>query len=613
MSRIFGVLHFDAAPGEAMNRLGRAMGLCPDWPVAAVEEGPCALAAAGNAPQLGRFGQIVCVLDGQALGGLGDAGRSMAEGFAETTAKRGFEQALTAHAGEFAVAAYDTREEVLWLGRDRIGVRPLYYAHFQGGFAFSQRPGPLLRLPGVSGEVNRRFAALFAASHYRTIDNDPQASPYAAVSQLPAGCLLRVDRRGVRLSRWWRLADAPVLTGGFEDLAQRYAELLSQAVGERLGAAERPGFTLSGGMDSSSILATAVRLTGQTQRAFTAVYDDRTFDESEEAADMVGPAVSQWHAVRLGHVELFDLVREMVAAHDEPVATATWLAHWRICQEAAGQGCTHLFGGLGGDELNAGEYEYFFYHFADLRAAGREDVLDREIEGWARHHDHPVWRKNRAVAEDGLARLVDFAQPGRCLPDRRRIERYRRALRPEYFDLGGFEPVMDAPFRSYLLNRTWQDISLEAAPCCLRAEDRQTRAFGLVNVDPFYDHRLVEFMFRVPGTFKIREGVTKVLLREAMRGTLPEATRTRVKKTGWNAPAHIWFTGRQADRLREMVGSPSFKAAEIYDVGEVARLLDEHCAIVASGRPAENHMMFFWQLLNLETWLNVVASRGDVP
>lgn len=613
MSRIFGILQHDGTPREPLDRLGRAMGLCPDWALAAVDEGPCALAAAGKPPQTGRFGPVVCVLDGQALDGTGDAGRTMAETFAEAAAKRGFEQALAAHAGEFAVAVFDAREDVLWLGRDRIGVRPLYYANFQGGFAFSQRPGPLLRLPGVSGEINRRFAALFAASHYRTIDNAPGESPYAAVSQLPAGCLLRVDRRGVRLSRWWRIADAPVLAGGLDELAQRYAELLSQAVGERLAAAERPGFTLSGGMDSSSVLGTAVRLTGQTQRAFTAVYDDRTFDESEEAADMVGPAVSQWHAVRLGQVNLFDLVREMVAAHDEPVATATWLAHWKICQEAAKEGCTHLFGGLGGDELNAGEYEYFFYHFADLRAAGREDLLDREVEGWARHHDHPLWRKNRGVAEDGLSRLVDFSQPGRCLPDRRRIERYRRALRPEYFDLCGFEPFMDAPFASYLLNRTWQDISLEAAPCCLRAEDRQTRAFGLVNVDPFYDHRLVEFMFRAPGTFKIREGVTKVLLREAMRGTLPEATRTRVKKTGWNAPAHIWFTGKQADRLREMIGSPSFKAAEIYDVREVARLLDEHCAIVASGRPVENHMMFFWQLLNLETWLDVVASRGDVP
>ncbi|MHC1791844.1 asparagine synthetase B family protein [Solidesulfovibrio sp.] len=609
MSRIFGVLQYGGVPRESLDGLGRTMGLSRNWALADVDAGPCALAAAGNPPQVSRFGPVVCVVDGQALGDAGQAGRTMAE----TVAEHGFEQALAAHAGEFAVAAFDAREEVLWLGRDRVGIRPMYYATFQDGFAFSQRPGPLLRLPGVSGEINRRFAALFAASHYRTIDNDPQASPYAGVRQLPAGCLLRVDRQGMRLSRWWRIADAPVLTEGLDALAQRYRELLSQAVGTRLAAAGQPGFTLSGGMDSSSILGTAVRLTGRTQQAFTAVYDDRTFDESEEAADMVGPAVSHWHAVRLGQIDLFGLVREMVAAHDEPVATATWLAHWEICRKAAGAGRTHLFGGLGGDELNAGEYEYFFYHFADLRAAGQEEALAREIQGWASHHDHPVWQKNRAVAEDGLARLADLSKPGRCLPDRRRIERYRQALRPEYFDLCSFEPFMDAPFTSYLHNRTWQDISLEAAPCCLRAEDRQTRAFGLVNVDPFYDHRLLEFMFRVPGTFKIRDGVTKVLLREAMRGTLPEATRTRVKKTGWNAPAHIWFTGKQAGRLRDMIGSPAFRAAEIYDVREVTRLLDEHCAIVASGRPLENHMMFFWQLLNLETWLGLVASRGEGP
>ena len=100
---------------------------------------------------------------------------------------------------------------------------------------------------------------------------------------------------------------------------------------------------------------------------------------------------------------------------------------------------------------------------------------------------------------------------------------------------------MDRPFSSYLKNRTYQDLFRETAPCCLRAEDRQGEAYEIRQVDPFFDHRLAEFMFRVPGNMKIRDGITKRLLREAMKGILPEETRTRVKKTGWNAPAHVWF------------------------------------------------------------------------
>jgi asparagine synthase (glutamine-hydrolysing) len=147
----------------------------------------------------------------------------------------------------------------------------------------------------------------------------------------------------------------------------------------------------------------------------------------------------------------------------------------------------------------------------------------------------------------------------------------------------------------------------ETAPCCLRAEDRHTTAFGLERFDPFFDHRLVEFMFRVPGTMKIRDGVTKVLLRRAMSGILPEETRTRVKKTGWNAPAHVWFTGRGLERLRDLVASQSFRDHGVYDTAVTERLIDEHAAIVASGAARENHMMFLWQLLNVETWLSRVC------
>jgi asparagine synthase (glutamine-hydrolysing) len=116
-------------------------------------------------------------------------------------------------------------------------------------------------------------------------------------------------------------------------------------------------------------------------------------------------------------------------------------------------------------------------------------------------------------------------------------------------------------------------------------------------------------MFRVPGTMKIRAGVTKYLLREAMRGVLPEETRTRIKKTGWNAPAHLWFSGTGREQLLDLVGSQRFRERGIYDSAEVARLVDEHEAIIEAQQPRENHMMFLWQVLNLELWFQEVVDR----
>jgi asparagine synthase (glutamine-hydrolysing) len=517
--------------------------------------------------------------------------------------RHGFAGALERINGDFAIALYDAATSTLWLGRDRFGFKPLYYTVTPNGFAFASRPAALLALPGVSRDLNRQFVALFAASHYRYFDNQPEQSPYAAVSQLPAGHVLKHRDGRATVTAYWRLHPDADFERREEDLASEYRDLLLDAVGLRLRAAEKPAFTLSGGMDSSSVLASAVRQLGSRQDAYSVVYDDRAYDESAEIQTMLDAAVSCWHPVAIGTPDVPTIVDRMIAVHDEPVATATWLSHYLLCDHVRNDGFGSLFGGLGGDELNAGEYEYFFFFFADLAATGCDGLLDRETAKWIEYHDHPIFRKSVASMRDGLMRLVDRSRPGVNRPDPRRMFRYAGALDPSYFDLERFEPIMDAPTTSYLKNRTYQDLFRETAPCCLRAEDRQATAAGLDHYLPFLDHRLVEFMFRVPGTMKFRHGVTKHLLRLAMRGMLPDDTRTRVKKTGWNAPAHIWFSGRGAETLRDIVSSARFRARGIYRPVEVMRIIDEHEAIVCSGRQVENHMMFLWQLLNLELWL----------
>lgn len=613
MSRIAGFISLEDSYQQStlLDKMLAALQLRNEWQpraglLANVSLGWCGERALGWVNKDG----LITVIDG-AIYNRGDwpQAPSDAELLASLYTRYGFEGALQQINGDFAAALYDAQLDALWLGRDRFGLKPLYYLTTPEFFAFASQPGALLTLPGVSREVNRQFVALFAASHYRTFDNDPEKSPYAAIAQLPAAHTLRFSGGQLIKTRYWSLQNLPNFTESEAELAERYRELLLDAVSLRVKSAQKPAFTLSGGMDSSSVLASAVHATGTKQHAFSTIYVDKTYDESDEIKSMLDTTVEQWHALRVGTPDVFNLVRRMIAVHDEPVATATWLSHFLLCQEAADQGFGGLFGGLGGDELNAGEYEYFFFFFADLQAAGRQADLQHETEKWILYHDHPIFRKSFEVMQSGLARLVDLSQPGRCLPDRQRLSRYLAALNPDYFDLAHFEPVMDHPFTSYLKNRTYQDIFRETIPCCLRAEDRQTAAFGLDNFLPFFDHRLVEFMFRVPGSLKISSGVTKRLLREAMHGILPEETRTRVKKTGWNAPAHVWFAGTGRESLLDLVHSQSFRERGIYKLAEVERLVAEHEEIVSSGQLKDNHMMFLWQLVNLELWLSALDEQ----
>ncbi len=572
-------------------------------------------------PNVAQHGPLTVVADSQMW---------TASAIVALVEKHGFVEALGHLDGDFAIAAYDSSTNTAWLARDRFAVKPLYFAVLSDGrpiapdspaarggdahgrdvsIAFASRTRALLEVPGITRAPNKGFVARFAGLHYRTFDNLPDESPYADIAQLPASTWLSFRGGKVERGVYWALAQQPDLADDEATLARRYRELLLDAVGRRRRLAHKPAFTLSGGMDSSSVIACSVHTTGQKEHAFSTVYHDVTYDETAEIRTILEPTVEKWHPIKIGDPDLADVIPKMLAVNDEPIATATWLSHYLLCEATREAGFGTLFGGLGGDELNAGEYEYFFYFFADLAASGDEAKLSHETAKWVEYHDHPIFKKSPEVMRAGLSRLVDLRVPGRCLPDPARLARYRDYVDPSYFDLSSYRPIMDEPFTSYLKNRTYQDIFRETAPCCLRAADRQATAHGIDISWPFFDHRLSELMFRVPATQKIRDGVTKHLLREAMAGIVPEATRTRIAKTGWNAPAHVWFaTGSGRTLVLDLLATKSFTERGLYDIAKVRTLLDEHRDIVVDKRPVDNHMMFFWQLVNLELWLRAATS-----
>jgi asparagine synthase (glutamine-hydrolysing) len=578
------------------------------WSRHVLAEGPAALGWTGaHHANIVRTASVIATLDGRFYNReeLPEAASDAAR-LAELYLRHGIEAALARINGDFVFALFDAARGTLYAGRDRFGLKPLYWARTKDGIAVASRPRALLALPGVTSTPDREFVARFAACHYRAFDNPVERSAYADIARIPAATVIAFEAGGTSKScRWWDLKDCADFSDSEAQLAERYRDLLLDSVKRRVDGTKAPAFTLSGGLDSSSVLSCAVAVTGVPQIAYSSTYADPTFDESADIGPMLGGKVADWRTVPLGNdVDVPGIVKRMVDVHDEPVATATWLSHFLLAEKVAEDKRDALFGGLGGDELNAGEYEYFFFYFADLHAAGAVQELEHEIAGWAQHHDHPIWRKNREAALAGVRRLTDPLHPGRVRTDRERLERYWPALSADWYDLSGYEPVLDHPFSSALKNRTYQDIYRETVPCCLRAEDRHATHFGLERLDPFFDHRLVELMFRVSGRYKIRDGITKRLLRTAMAGILPDETRLRIKKTGWNAPAHVWFMGRGLDQVRDMVRSRRFRERGIYNLFEVERLIEEHAACVLDPQPRENHMMFFWQLVNLETWMS---------
>lgn len=604
MARLAGIA--GAGPSERQLALAASMLARIGEAGATLAAGPAVLAGSDGCGLHDDPG-FALVVDGTIdddVGPPGDPGRPVAARFAAALRGRPAEAPLARLDGDFVVVWADASDGTVRIARDRFGVRPLYYAEHGGALAWASRPASLFVLPFCRPAARPRAVAAFAAANYRFFDNEEGASPFEGVRQLPPGHLLT-----------WRPGGpatvAPFATFGgeaesdepVEALAPRYAELFREAVARRLRRARRPAFTLSGGLDSSSVVTTARSLLGGDVTAVSTVYDQRAYDESREIRDVLDTGGVAWLAVEVAPRDLFAEIADLVALHDEPVPTVTWLAHARLCREVAARGHDVLFGGLGGDEQHAGEYDYFFYRFADIAAAGDRALLDHEIACWQRHHDHPVHRKTPAVAEAMRLVLTDPSRPGACRANRRLLDRYRDALAPGRLDLDALAIEPPVAAASYLASHTLNELFRNTMPCCLRASDRNAHAAGLGTAHPFLSAPLLSFMLRVPGGMKIRDGVTKWFLRQAMRGTLPEATRTRIEKTGWNAPAHEWFAGPLFEPLLDLVASRRFREREIYDTGRLEALIREHREIVRSGAARDNHMMLLWQVVNLDAWL----------
>lgn len=522
------------------------------------------------------------------FGGLVHNPEEFPRGLAAAIAARGTDSVLRALNADFAIAVHDARDGSLTLARDRFGIRPLYH---RGGLPFASRPRCFADLT-----PRPDYMMTVAAANYRLLDVFPERSPYVGIDRLPAGHLWR----GV--AKPYASFEAKPLPGGIDAQAEAYRELLRDAVGRRLRHAAAPAFSLSGGLDSSSVTMLAHGLLGRTVNATSSIYGGGAYDEAREINDVVQTGACDWHPVALAEPDLVGEVSRLVRQHDEPIATVTWMAHAALCRSAAARGHDSLFSGLGGDEQHAGEYDYFFYHFADLAAAGESALRDHEIACWVRHHDHPVHRKSAAVATRRAAQLTDPRHPGQCRLDAGLLVAYRHLV-PALTDPVALVPTLPRPTKSYLSSHSLNELLLNTMPCCLRASAASADAAGLKTLHPFLDHRLFDAMLAVPGREKITDGITKQFVRRAMRGVLPEATRTRITKTGWNAPADRWFAGPWREPTLDLITSRAFREMGLYDPVAVEALVADHVAIVHDGNKRQNHAMPLWQLVNLTLWM----------
>ncbi|OMJ31491.1 asparagine synthetase B [Sphingomonas sp. Sph1(2015)] len=502
--------------------------------------------------------------------------------------------------GMFAFAVHDAKAGTLFLARDRLGVKPLHWAELpDGAVAFASEMKGVLAHP-----LFRRRPDIRAVEDYLAFGYVPDdASIVAGVHKLPAGHFLLIERgRAVPAPRqWWDVDFSNRENGSAAQLGEGLLARMREGVISRMVADVPLGAFLSGGVDSSGVVALMAEASPRAVRTCTIGFDEAGLDERSHAR-LVAQRFATDHAERVVQPDDFALIDTLVAQFDEPFADASALATYRLCQMAR-EHVTVALAGDGADEMLMG-YRRHIFHAGEERVRGLFPAeFRRSVFGtlgrfypkadWA---PRPLRAKTtlQALGMDGAeayARAVGVTGPEArarlfsaearaALGGHRAEDRYIAAMR-------------DAPARDAMDRVQYADMKIWLPGDILTKTDRMSMAVGLEAREPLLDHRLVEYAARLPLSMRLRGGQGKWLMKKVLEPYLPRDILYR-PKMGFVTPISAWFRGALADEAARLEESGLLRETGWFDLTELGRLAADH----RSGRA--EHGRTLWQMLMLE-------------
>jgi asparagine synthase (glutamine-hydrolysing) len=517
----------------------------------------------------------------------------------------------------FGLAIWDSRRQVLFLARDRMGIKPLHYVEDGGRLLFASELKALLRDPGVGRTVD-----LAALRDYLSLEYVPTPrSILAGVRKLPPGHTLtwrKADGR-VQLRQYWdpdlSASERPAPARSLDELAAELRQVLKASVRRELLSDVPVGVFLSGGIDSSAVAAMMAELTPGNVKSFSIGFADASFDESAHARRVARHLGTDHHELRLEPHMLTDLVPKITTLLDEPMADASIIPTY-LLSEFARRDVKVALGGDGGDELFAG-YPTLQAH----RLAGYYELLPRIL----RSRIVPAAVNLLPVNRDNLS--FDFKAKrfvlGAGRPLAERHSRWLGAFTAEEIDglltpevaaeLTRLDPTdlvaehLAAQGASLPLNQVlYLDMKLYLENDILVKLDRASMMASLEARVPILNVEFVEFANSLPIDLKLNRLRSKFLFKHALRPLLPAEIIERPKK-GFGIPIAKWFRGPLRDQLQETLSPDRIRREGFFEAAATQRLVDDHLA----GRRDNRKQL--WTLFVFERWLETYASAGAKP
>ncbi len=569
--------------------------------------------AGGDQPIASEDGQVLVVFNGEIfnfralraeLAGYGHrfATESDTEVIVHAYEQWGDDALLRLH-GMFAFALWDRRRERLLLARDRLGKKPLYWHHGAHGLLWGSELKCILAAPWVERRVD-----LTALHHYLTLQYTPDPlTMFAGIQQLPAAHKLTVEGRGApRVERWWQLDFEPKLAISDAEAVEQARALLGEAVERRLVSEVPLGAFLSGGIDSSVIVALMAERMAEPVKTFSIGFEEARFSETRYARAVAERYATDHHEFTFRPADLVATVEAVVEACDEPLADPACLPLYELARQTR-RHVTVALCGDGGDETLAGYRRYALDRLLRPYGALPEWVTQRFVPAAAALLPDPAWLPEDRSPIAGVKRLAQWAAVtpkaslvrwGSYFSHADKLALYAGRVREALACVDTAEVLAaayDEARATSQLDRTLHaDHVTYLAGDLLPKTDRMTMAHAVEARAPLLDEAWVEWTARLPERFKVRGGQGKWLLKAAFADKLPPAVAARGKQ-GFGVPVGHWLRGELRGWARERLLGDA-RLAEWFEPAAVERLLAEH----DGGRV--NHGKRLWALLIFAVW-----------
>lgn len=512
--------------------------------------------------------------------------------------------------GMFAFGLWDARQQRLWLVRDRLGIKPLFYARLPRAILFASEIKALLSYPGLDRSVDYEALSYYSALNYTPAPH----TLFQNVRQLLPGYYLLIDSSGTVVEReYWDIDFREDVDRSESQWIEGFRRLLDDTIREHLISDVPFGAFLSGGLDSSSVAYWMAKNLTNPVKTFTVGFKESTFDETAYARQMADFLLTEHHETTV-QPNAADLLPKLVWYAEEPTADSSMMPLYLLAREAR-QHVKMVLCGDGGDEILAG-YEtyqaYFALHLLRLLPARlRHGLLAPLVNALPVSDAKVSWDfKLRRFIEGQDFSPADAHATWRMIFKKDARE---QLLSPVRDRPGADADVMDLYRACFARTKAQQplnrmlyvDTKLYLPNDMLVKVDRMTMAHGLESRVPYLDHRLVEYAACVPPKYKMRYFIKKKhLLKKVMAGRVPRAILRR-PKAGFNVPTARWFRNDLKPFVMDVLSPLTLRDMGLFDVHFVEQLLKQHFS-----READNSHQI-WCLLTLSLWWRQFQSGGS--